>query len=168
MACRTWPTHVVPTRCTRGTHTPEHTNYTNYVPYAAPKQAQAGINQSCMQVWHAGALCSHESPAKMCVKGGAAGPGGRTARRTRPEWTRRGRPKCLFPPLVIVPYLAGARGGGGIHAGRQGAESPAGWVGMLEGLVTGMQEEACGKLTRNEGALPLLQRLRVALGLQAV
>ena len=32
----------------------------------------------------------------------------------------------------------------------------------------GMQEEACGELTRNEGALPLLQRLRVALGLQAV
>ena len=39
---------------------------------------------------------------------------------------------------------------------------------MLEGLMTGMQEEACGELTRNAGALPLLQRLRVALGLQAI
>ena len=38
-------------------------------------------------------------------------------------------------------------------------------LGMLE---TGMQEEASGQLTRNERALPLLQRLRVALGLQAV
>ena len=31
--------------------------------------------------------------------------------------------------------------------------------------MTGMQEEACAPLTRNEGALPLLQKLRVALEL---
>ena len=39
--------------------------------------------------------------------------------------------------------------------------------GLLEELMTGMQEEACGKFTLNE-RLPLLQRLRVALGLQAM
>jgi hypothetical protein len=38
--------------------------------------------------------------------------------------------------------------------------------GQLEELVAGMQEEVCGKLTLNEGVLQLLQRLRVALGLQ--
>ena len=39
--------------------------------------------------------------------------------------------------------------------------------GQLEELVAGMhEEEVCGKLSRNEGVLQLLQRLRVALGLQ--
>ena len=41
--------------------------------------------------------------------------------------------------------------------------------GQLEELVAGMhEEEVCGKLSRNEGVLQLLQRLRVALGLQPV
>ena len=38
-------------------------------------------------------------------------------------------------------------------------------LGLLEELMTGMQAEAGGTITPNERALPLLQRLRAALGL---
>ena len=79
MACRSWPPHIVPTRCTR--HSPEHTNYA-----ARPsKQAQASKHKlSCMYVGVArrGAMftrvvCEHAYP-----KGGAGGPGGSSKAQT--------------------------------------------------------------------------------------
>ena len=70
-----------------------------------------------MQVLHAGALCSHESPVNMCVKGGAAGPAdGRANQALIDRRPPGGRADCggknPFSYLGHCPIFGWGAGGG--------------------------------------------------------